>query len=221
MPFLFTIMATAYVTPRGNDPVLLSLARAGNRQAFTELTSGFDATIYRVALRITGNSADAEDVRQQTLMKAFAHFDQFRDGFRFAAWITQIAANESVSLLRRRRDAQVCNWEDMGPADAEGAHPEPRSKRENPEQIYVRVERRRILAKALAELEPSLRSVCLLRDVENLSTEETAEHLGLAPQTVRTRLFRGRVKLRERLRDFFAAPQDDMGGALPQAACGD
>src|SRR5579862_5531013 len=61
-------MATAYIAPRGNDPVLLSLARAGNRQAFTDLTSSFDSTIYRVALRITGNAADAEDVRQQTLM---------------------------------------------------------------------------------------------------------------------------------------------------------
>ena len=214
-------MATTYIQPRGNDPVLLSLARAGNREAFTDLTSSFDATIYRVALRITGNAADAEDVRQQTLMKAFAHFDQFRDGFRFAAWITQIAANESVSLLRRRRDSQVFAWEDMGPADAEGAHPEPRSKKENPEQIYARVEKRRIIADALAELDPSLRSVCLLRDVENLSTEETAEQLGLTPQTVRTRLFRGRLKLRERLRSFFVQADPELVDALPGPAFGD
>ncbi len=214
-------MATTYIVPRGNDPVLLSLARAGNRQAFTDLTSSFDATIYRVALRITGNAADAEDVRQQTLMKAFAHFDQFRDGFRFAAWITQIAANESVSLLRRRRDSQVFAWEDMGPSDAEGAHPEPRSKKENPEQIYARVEKRRIIADALAELDPSLRSVCLLRDVENLSTEETAEQLGLTPQTVRTRLFRGRLKFASGFAAFSRSPIAELTDALPGPAFGD
>ncbi|HET9400100.1 MAG TPA: sigma-70 family RNA polymerase sigma factor [Candidatus Acidoferrales bacterium] len=213
-------MATAYMQPRSNDPVLFDLVRKGNRNAFMQLTSGYDATIYRVALRITGNSADAEDVRQQTLLKAFAHFDQFRDGFRFAAWITQIAANESVSLLRRRRDSQMLHWEDVAVKEPEGTAPEPPSKKENPEQIYSRVEQRRMLADALAELDPSLRKVCLLRDVENLSTEETADQLGLTPQTVRTRLFRGRMKLRARLRDCFQRP-DDTAEALPMPAFGD
>jgi len=214
-------MATAVMQVRLNDPVLLNMVRAGSRQAFSELTSSYDAAIYRVALRITGNTADAEDVRQQTLLKAFAHFDQFRDGFRFAAWITQIAANESISLLRRRRDRQVFAWEDVSASDADGNHPEPKSARENPEQLYVRLEQRRILAQALAELEPSLRSVCLLRDVQNLSTEETATQLGLTPQTVRTRLFRGRLKLRERLRNFFERPASAANRILPEAACGD
>jgi RNA polymerase sigma-70 factor, ECF subfamily len=228
-------MATAYIPPRAHDPsflpqhapqrdvasTLVSLARRGNRQAFSDLTTPFSATIYRMALRITGNAADAEDVRQQTLMKAFAHFDQFRDGFRLAAWITQIAANESISLLRRRRDAQILAWEDLGAPHAEAPRAEPPSRKENPEQIYARVEKRRILAQALSELEPSLRSVCLLRDVENLSTEETAQQLGLTPQTVRTRLFRGRLKLRERLRSFFPHAQSGISAALPQAACGD
>lgn len=85
----------------------------------------------------------------------------------------------------------------------------------------MRVEKRRIIAQAISELDPSLRSVCLLRDVENLSTEETAEQLGLTPQTVRTRLFRGRLKLRERLRSFFAKPDADLAGALPGPAFGD
>jgi RNA polymerase sigma-70 factor (ECF subfamily) len=213
-------MATAYVQPRSNDPVLFDLVRKGNRNAFMQLTSSYDATIYRVALRITGNAADAEDVRQQTLLKAFAHFDQFRDGFRFAAWITQIAANESISLLRRRRDSQMLHWEDISAKEPEGNAPEPPSKKENPEQIYARVEQRRILASALAELDPSLRKVCLMRDVENLSTEETADQLGLTPQTVRTRLFRGRMKLRERLRGCFHKP-DDTPEALPVPAFGD
>src|SRR5579863_5008765 len=214
-----TIAATQYAAHY--DVTLFERARSGDSAAFTTLAGTCDSAVYRVALRITGNTADAEDVRQQTLMKAFAHFDQFRDGFRFAAWITQIAANESVSLLRRRRDSQVFAWEDMGPADAEGAHPEPRSKKENPEQIYARVEKRRIIAQAISELDPSLRSVCLLRDVENLSTEETAEQLGLTPQTVRTRLFRGRLKLRERLRGLFHRPRTTSRAALPEAACGD
>lgn len=214
-------MATAFAPARLNDPVLLSMVRAGSRQAFSELTSTYNGAIYRVALRITGNAADAEDVRQQTLLKAFAHFDQFRDGFRFAAWITQIAANESISLLRRRRDRQVFAWEDVACSEPDGVRPEPKSSKENPEQLYARLEQRRILAQALAELEPSLRSVCLLRDVHNLSTEETASQLGLTPQTVRTRLFRGRLKLRERLRDFFERADVPMNSPIPSAACGD
>jgi RNA polymerase sigma-70 factor (ECF subfamily) len=220
LPFLIPKMATACMPVRVNDPVLFDMVRAGSRQAFSELTSSYDGAIYRVALRITGNSADAEDVRQQTLLKAFAHFDQFRDGFRFAAWITQIAANESISLLRRRRDRQVFAWEDVSSCE-DGVHPEPKSAKENPEQLYARLEERRMLAKALAELEPSLRSVCLLRDVHNFSTEETATHLGLTPQTVRTRLFRGRLKLRERLRNFFERPAPSANRIFPEAACGD
>src|SRR5579863_6241345 len=157
-----TIAATQYAAHY--DVTLFERARSGDSAAFTTLAGTCDSAIYRVALRITGNTADAEDVRQQTLLKAFAHFDQFRDGFRFAAWITQIAANESISLLRRRRDRQVFAWEDVSASDADGNHPEPKSARENPEQLYVRLEQRRILAQALAELEPSLRSVCLLRD---------------------------------------------------------
>jgi RNA polymerase sigma-70 factor (ECF subfamily) len=221
LPFLIAKMATALKPVRLNDPVLFDMVRAGSRQAFSDLTSSYDRAIYRVALRITGNCADAEDVRQQTLLKAFAHFDQFRDGFRFAAWITQIAANESISLLRRRRDRQVFAWEDVSSCEADGVHPEPKSAKENPEQLYARLEQRRMLAKALAELEPSLRSVCLLRDVHNFSTEETATHLGLTPQTVRTRLFRGRLKLRERLRNFFERPAPAAGRIVPEAACGD
>src|ERR1700683_1178858 len=130
-------MATAVMQVRLNDPVLLNMVRAGSRQAFSELTSSYDAAIYRVALRITGNTADAEDVRQQTLLKAFAHFDQFRDGFRFAAWITQIAANESISLLRRRRDSRWTSLDEMMGDNATGRMTlEPRSARDKPQHSF-------------------------------------------------------------------------------------
>jgi RNA polymerase sigma factor (sigma-70 family) len=99
---------------------------------------------------------------------------------------------------------------------------EPRSARENPEEGFARAELRRRLIEALGQLDPSLRCVCLLRDVGNLSTEETAEHLGLTPQAVRTRLFRGRLKLRERLRGFFVQrPRTSAREAMPEAAYGD
>jgi len=215
-------MAAQLIPVQPRDPSLFTRARAGDSDAFVELATTCDAAVFRVALRITRNTADAEDVRQQTLLKAFAHFDQFRDGYRFAAWITQIAANESVSLLRRRRDGRCLSLDDMV-ASQEGTRtlPEPRSKRENPEQSCARLEVRRRLIAELRRLEPSLRSVCLLRDVNNLSTEETAEQLGLTPQAVRTRLFRGRLKLREHLRGFFKPRQSETRSALPEAACGD
>lgn len=206
-----------------HDVSLFERARTGDADAFTTLTSTCDAAVFRIALRITGNAADAEDVRQQTLMKAFAHFGQFRDGYRFAAWITQIAANESVSLLRRRRDSRWASLDEMLEENEAGrARLEPRSACENPEQGYARQELRHRLIEALAQLDPPLRAVCLLRDVGNLSTQETATHLGLTPQAVRTRLFRGRIKMRERLRDFFfQRPRTTTRSPLPEAAFGD
>jgi RNA polymerase sigma-70 factor (ECF subfamily) len=216
-------MATATLAATNYDISLFRRARLGDNDAFTTLAATCDSAVFRVALRITGNTHDAEDVRQQTLLKAFSHFDQFRDGYRFAAWITQIAANESISLLRRRRDSRWRSLDEMMGEQENGYTPlEPRSARENPEQFYLRQELRRRLVEALAQLDPGLRSVCLLRDVGNLSTEETAEQLGLTPQAVRTRLFRGRLKLRERLRGFFFQhPRTSARAALPEAACGD
>jgi RNA polymerase sigma-70 factor (ECF subfamily) len=216
-------MATASIALNQPDFPLFERARRGDKDAFATLAATCDAAVYRVALRITGNTADAEDVRQQTLMKAFSHFDQFRDGYRFAAWITQIAANESVSLLRKRRDGRWTSLDELTGDNEWGGGPQfqPRSMRENPEQSFARLELRHKLIEELGQLDPSLRSVCLLRDVGNLSTEETAERLGLTPQAVRTRLFRGRLKLRERLRCFFHAPQTASRTALPEAACGD
>ena len=215
-------MATQPITPIRHDPSLFTRARSGDPDAFVELASTCDAAVYRVALRITRNPADAEDVRQQTFLKAFANFNQFRDGFRFAAWITQIAANESISMLRRRRDSRWVSLEEMT-SDQDGARliREPRSKRENPEQSCARLELRTRLIEELRRLDPSLRSVCLLRDVNNLSTEETADQLGLTPQAVRTRLFRGRLKLREHLRGIFRPQHTETRSALPEAACGD
>jgi RNA polymerase sigma-70 factor (ECF subfamily) len=216
-------MATATIAATNYDITLFKRARLGDADAFTSLAATCDSAVYRVALRITGNTHDAEDVRQQTFLKAFSHFDQFRDGYRFAAWITQIAANESISLLRRRRDNRWRSLDEMMGEQQNGRVAlEPRSARENPEQFYSRLELRRRLIDALSQLDPSLRSVCLLRDVGNLSTEETAEQLGLTPQAVRTRLFRGRLKLRERLHGFFfQRPRTSARAALPQAVCGD
>ena len=216
-------MATASMAVAQYDISLFTRARSGDADAFASLASTCEAAIFRIGLRITGNIADAEDVRQQTLLKAFSHFDQFRDGYRFAAWITQIAANESISLLRRRRDSRWTSLDEMmGDNETGRMTLEPRSARENPEQGFARAELRHKLIEALGQLDPSLRCVCLLRDVGNLSTEETAAHLGLTPQAVRTRLFRGRLKLRERLRGFFFhSPRTSERAVIPEAACGD
>ena len=113
-------MATASMAVAHYDVSLFTRARSGDADAFASLAGTCEAAVFRIALRITGNMADAEDVRQQTLLKAFAHFDQFRDGFRFAAWITQIAANESISLLRRRRDSRWTSLDEMMGDNATG-----------------------------------------------------------------------------------------------------
>lgn len=216
-----------FLSPMATSPVpaaapslahLIALARKGQISAFAALAQQFEPAVFSVAMRVTRNPADAEDVRQETYLRVHQHLNSFHEEGSFPAWVGRIAANEAVTSLRKRHtnrfvalDELTQNGDDA-PMSRELAAPQ-----ENPEQLCARNEKRRILARAIAELDPSLRSVCLLRDVQNLSTEETAEHLGLSAGAVRTRLFRGRMKLRERLRAIFApgapiAPlAEDMG----------
>ncbi|MGO9642428.1 MAG: RNA polymerase sigma factor [Candidatus Acidiferrales bacterium] len=179
---------------------LISSARRGNSSALGMLAERFGGPIYGAALRITRSPEDAEDVRQETFLRVQTHLDGFEEGGNFGGWVGRIAINESITALRRRHSKRLLPLDDCVSHDDENSHPRDiASRRLDPERRYAVVERRRILARAIEELEPHLRSVCLMRDIKNLSTRETARHLGLTSATVRTRLFRGRSKLRRRL----------------------
>jgi len=203
-------------THLANETELVEAARGGDAEAFTTLVNQYDRNIYRLALNITGNPEDAEDVLQETFLKAYANLSKFQGNSRFYTWIVRIGVNEALMKLRKRKsDRTVSLDERVETGEDEYMPREVVDWGENPEQRYARRELNDILSAALNELEPGFRIVVYLRDVENLSTEETAEMLDLSVPAVKSRLLRGRLKLRERLNQHFRrAPGGPEGGKL-------
>jgi len=187
-----------------NENTLVADARAGNGDAFAALLSQYDTRLFRLALRITGNQQDAADALQEALLKAFRGLVGFRGDSRFYTWIVRIVLNEGLMKLReRRRDFMVSVDEPIQTDDDNFMPREIEDWGDNPEQTYSKTEFDAILNQNLDQLEPTLRIVFLLRDVEGFSIEETARMLGLSIPAVKTRLLRARLKLRERLTKYF------------------
>jgi len=187
-----------------NENTLVADARAGNGDAFAALLSQYDTRLFRLALRITGNQQDAADALQEALLKAYKGIVGFRGESRFYTWIVRIVLNEGLIKLReRRRDLMVSLNEPIQTDDDSFMPREIEDWGDNPEQRFSKTEFDAILNQNLDQLEPTLRIVFLLRDVEGFSIEETARTLGLSIAAVKTRLLRARLKLRERLTKYF------------------
>jgi RNA polymerase sigma-70 factor (ECF subfamily) len=186
-----------------DESALVTEAKAGNYAAFEELVNRYEKKIYRLGLNITGNPDDAEDVLQETFLKAFQHLPEFREDSRFYTWIVRIGVNEGLMKLRRRRADRTVPIDDQ--VDEEGAiiPREFTDWKPNPEEILAQSEIQTILDNAAQSLPPTFRTVFHLRDVEGLSTAETAELLNLTESAVKARLFRARLQLREDLSKVF------------------
>jgi RNA polymerase sigma-70 factor (ECF subfamily) len=185
------------------DVALVERAKAGDTAAFEQLVKQYDRQIYRTALHITQNREDAEDITQDVFFKAFQKLEQFQGNSKFSTWLVRIAVNESLMRLRRRKTSKTVSM-DQDVETEEGAIPRDFAEwRPNPEQIFSQSELGDILRKTIAGLPPGFRTVFTLRDIENLSTEETAEALGLSVPAVKSRLLRARLQLRERLSRYF------------------
>jgi len=187
-----------------NEDVLVAEARAGNTESFTTLINQYDRHIYRLALNITGNQEDAEDVLQDSFLKAYSNLSQFKGGSRFYTWLVRIAVNEALMKLRKRRGASWVSLDEPAEMDDRSLIPrEVEDWTENPERSYARSELRDILSQAIEKLEPQFRTVFVLRDIEEFSTDETAKMLSLSVPAVKSRLLRARLKLREQLNKYF------------------
>ncbi len=185
------------------DVALVERTKAGDSSAFEQLVRQYDRQIYRTALHITQNREDAEDITQDVFFKAFQKLEQFQGNSKFSTWLVRIAVNESLMRLRRRKTSKTVSM-DQDVETEEGAIPRDFAEwRPNPEQIFSQSELGDILRKTIAGLPPGFRTVFTLRDIENLSTEETAEALGLSVPAVKSRLLRARLQLRERLSRYF------------------
>jgi RNA polymerase sigma-70 factor (ECF subfamily) len=192
--------------PLDDDYPLVCRAQQGDFAAFDALVAKYGRRLYTLALRIVGRRQDAEEVVQQTFLSVIEHFKDFRHQSRFASWLMRIATNHALVLLRKRsRRRTVPLADDRSQEDYDSIpHPEFIAQwRETPEQIAVQLEARQLLEQALADLDEKYRLVFLLRDVEGLSSTETAEALGISVANVKVRLLRARLRLRERLtREF-------------------
>jgi RNA polymerase sigma-70 factor, ECF subfamily len=186
-----------------DESVLVAEAKAGSYAAFEELVNRYEKKIYRLELNLTGNPEDAEDLLQETFLKAFEHLPTFREDSRFYTWIVRIAINEGLMKLRKRRSSKEVQVEDPSNEDGDFVPREFADWRPNPEQEMERVEMETILRNAAKALPVTFRTVFFLRDVEGLSTEETAEMLNLSEGAVKARLFRARLRLREELSTIF------------------
>ncbi len=183
---------------------LVDAAKDGDLAAFEELVRRYDRKVFRVARHITQNHEDAEDVVQEAFLKAFRGLGQFHGKSRFSTWLFRITVNESLMKLRQRRGIQAVSVDQNDQREpAAIVAREIVDWRPNPEQLYSQSELKEILAKALQGLPSKYRIVFSLRDVEGLSTNETAEVLNLNVSTVKTRLLRARLSLRERLGTYF------------------
>jgi RNA polymerase sigma-70 factor, ECF subfamily len=187
---------------KDDEPVLVAAAKAGDISAFETLVSRYERKIFRLAQNITLNREDAEDAMQEAFLKAYEHLGDFEGNSRFYTWLVRIAVNQALMKLRKRRpnvvslDEELDTGEDLIPREVEDWGP-------SPEERYKQTELGQILSGAVADLDPSFRIVFQLRDIEEMSTEETAEALGLSVPAVKSRLLRARLKLRQKLNRYF------------------
>jgi RNA polymerase sigma-70 factor (ECF subfamily) len=192
-----------------DEAAVVAQAREGDARAFSELVRRYEGKIFRLAQHITQNREDAEDVLQETFMKAYEHLDQFEGNSKFYTWIVRIAVNQALMKLRRRKTDRSVSLDETIDTGEDTIVREIAAWDEDPEDRYSREELGQILDTAVQSLDPPYRSVFQLRDIDELSTEETADALGLSVPAVKSRLLRARLQLREKLTRFFKRKGDD------------
>jgi RNA polymerase sigma-70 factor (ECF subfamily) len=186
------------------EQVLISRVRAGDAEAFYQLVRPYERAVFLAAVAIVKNDADAEEVAQEAILKAFKALGRFRQEAKFSTWLIQIAINEAKMRLRKDR-RHLYESIDQGRQSDEGDYiPKDFADwREIPSQALERRELRDALAKALESLPEKYREILILRDVNHLSITETAQILSLSEANVKTRLSRARLQMRDALASGF------------------
>ena len=194
------------------EPELVAFARAGDREAFRAIMTRCNQRLFRIARAVVRDEAEAEDVLQEAYTRAFSAMAGFRGEAGVATWLTRIVLNEAHGRLRRRKPTVELDALEAAQESAQVLSFPGMAKSDDPEADAARAQIRRVLERAVDDLPEPFRLVFILREVEELSVEETARHLGLKAETVKTRLHRARRRLREALDAQLA---DVMVGAYP------
>lgn len=188
---------------RQEEDFSLEALRSGDRAEFARLVDTYSPLVYRLGLKLLNSPQDAEDILQETFIKAYRHLQGFDGRARISTWLYRIATNEALMLLRKRHPDAISVHE---PWENEIEDQEPLQIVDwccLPEGELMSEEARENLDRAVDKLPASLRVIFLLREIEGLSTRETAEVLSLSEAAVKTRLSRARLKLREDLSSYF------------------
>jgi len=213
----------ACLTDPAPEQILVVAAKNGDEQAFETLFKRHRQKILRVVLRYAHVREDAEDIVQQSFQKAFVYLHKFEGKSSFSTWLTRIAINEALMLLRRGRALREIPVDDSH--DQGGAAPamEIPDASPDPETSYLRRERAQILSETLGNLRPGMRKAIELRELAELSTEETARRMGVSVAAVKGRLFHARKKLQEKLSPYLKSNSThgkktvgDTAGHIPQ-----
>jgi RNA polymerase sigma-70 factor (ECF subfamily) len=182
----------------------VNLLQQGDRAAFSRLVEQHSSMVFRLAMNMLGNQPDAEDVLQNTFLKAYQHISGFKGNSSLSTWLFRIATNEALMLLRRHKPETA--FSDAGNVEEDRSELFPSRFTDwccLPEEEFLSAESRQAMDTAVKNLPEGLRIVFILRDLEGLSIEETSKALNLSIPAVKTRLLRARLRLREELSGFF------------------
>jgi RNA polymerase sigma-70 factor (ECF subfamily) len=182
-----------------DEAQMIAAVLAGDRELFHRLIQPYELSVYRMALSFVKNEMEAEDVAQEAVLKAFRNLANFHGKSKFSTWLISITLNEARTRLRRQNTVRM---ESLDEPPEEGGKVSPallRDWREIPSEVLERCEVRALLQKAIEELSPIYREVLVLRDIEELSTDETAGMLAISISSVKVRLHRARIMLQKEL----------------------
>jgi len=190
-------LVCAHIPRNGDDPdgPLVEAAKQGDRQAFSELSARYTASVYHKVFRLVRNREDAEDLVQETLLKAFTHLGQFRGAAKFSTWLFRIAINSALEVLRRKRRSQESSFERCQDGNSwevlEFPDPVP-----NAERMYAKCEASRLISLALRRLPRTYQAIVRAYHEEEQPLSDVARRLGISVAAAKARLFRARVTLR-------------------------
>jgi RNA polymerase sigma-70 factor (ECF subfamily) len=200
------------MTEKSSEAGLLDRIRAGEKGACAECIELHSPGIYRLALRLMRNAADAEDVMQETFLSAFKGIGRFDGRSDLRTWLFRIAYNAAMMRLRRAAPEEVSVEEAAEPDEGALVPQALFAWRDLPEEELEKAEVREALERGIRDLPEKLRAVFVMRELENMSTEDTSSALGISGDVVKTRLYRARLWLREHLTAYFASPAAGAGG---------
>jgi RNA polymerase sigma-70 factor, ECF subfamily len=186
-----------------DDLELVHACKKGDVAAFEKLVKRYDRRLLRISQTVTRNREDAEDAVQEAFLKAFQNLAAFREDSQFSTWLIRITVNQSLMKLRKHHTQKEVSLDEDFQADGDVVPLDVPDRAPNPEQLCWASELREILVRTVEELRPILRTVFVLRDVEGLSIDQTAQVLNLSQSAVKARLWRVRLHLRERLNKYF------------------